>query len=444
MLAIGVAGAYSARSAVGLIGLVAVAGSLWALARRAQQRVALAPLDPPPTRDEQLEELRRLEAIGQLAGGVAHDFNNILTVIGIHSEFLLAGLDPLEPHHNDAHEIHEAVTRASMLTKQLLAFSRRQGVEMTPVSLNDVVRDMAPMLRRLIGEDIVVRTFLDPAVGIVLSDAGQMQQVIMNLAVNARDAMPHGGTITITTSEVELDDSYVFAHGAVTPGNYVMLAVSDTGCGMPEHVRARIFEPFFTTKPAGVGTGLGLATVLGIVRQSGGHIWVYSEPGEGSAFKIYLPLSAGQVSKVPGFEEPLGARGAEMILLVEDEPNVCEATRRILTEHGYDVVEAASGPEALAVADRLDRGLSLLLTDVVLPEAPGPWLVERIAARHPGARVLYMSGYTDADVERRGLGSGANMLQKPFSSRALLRAVRKALDASAPLPSPRHAARIAS
>jgi len=444
MLAVGGAATFAARDVVGLIGLVAVAGSLRALARRGQARVERAPFESPPTRDEQLEELRRLEAVGQLAGAVAHDFNNILTVIGIHSEFLLAGLDPSDPHQTDAHEIREAATRASMLTKQLLAFSRRQVLEMTPVSLNDVVRDMTPMLRRLIGEDIAVRTLLDPTVGIVLSDAGQMQQVIMNLAVNARDAMPHGGTITITTGEVEVGDSGVCAAAAVTPGHYVMLAVSDTGCGMPEHVRARIFEPFFTTKPAGVGTGLGLATVFGIVRQSGGHIEVSSEPGEGSTFKIHLPLAAGQVSEVPGFEEPLGARGAEMILLVEDEPNVRDATRRILTEHGYDVIEAGSGPEALAAADRLGHDLALLLTDVVLPEAHGPWLVERIAARHPGARVLYMSGYTDTDIERRGLGRAANTLQKPFSSRALLLAVRKALDASAPVHTPRQPACIAS
>ncbi len=390
---------------------------------------APAPAEPVPQgRDERLEELRRLETVGQLAGGVAHDFNNILTVIGIHSEFLLSGLDPSAPQRADADQIHEATKRASMLTKQLLAFSRRQVLEMTPVSLNDIVRDMTPMLQRLIGEDLGVEVALDPSIGIVLADIGQMQQVIMNLVVNARDAMSNGGMVTISTANVELDATYVLDHTAVTPGDYVMLTVSDTGSGMTPEVRARIFEPFFTTKPPGLGTGLGLATVFGIVRQSGGYVWVYSEPGQGSSFKIYLPVAAGFGHPVRDTDLPIGARGEETILLVEDEGTVREATRRILAGHGYRVVEAANGSEALAVAERMDREIGLLLTDVVMPEAHGPWLVERIAARHPGARILYMSGYTDADITRRGLGTATNTLEKPFSSRTLLRAVRTALD----------------
>jgi signal transduction histidine kinase/ActR/RegA family two-component response regulator len=431
-----------------LLATGAVAGLLLYLAPRAThgfRRISGAGANAgAPTRDQQLEELRRLEAVGQLAGGVAHDFNNILTVIGIHSEFLLAGLDPSEPHHTDAREIHEATQRASMLTKQLLAFSRRQVLEMTPVSVNDVIHNMVPMLRRLIGEDIDIQTRLDPDIGIALSDAGQMQQIVMNLAVNARDAMPGGGTITITTAEAELDRSYGLDQDAVPPGRYAMLAVSDTGCGMTPDVRARIFEPFFTTKPPGIGTGLGLATVFGIVRQSGGHISVHSEVGHGTSFKVYLPLAAGQVYPTPDADLPRGAQGTETILLVEDEPNVREAARRILAQHGYDVVEAASGPEAVAVAERMDRDVALLLTDIVLPDAHGPRVVDRITTHHPHACVLYMSGYTDTDIARRGLGRAAGTLQKPFSSRTLLRAVRLALDGRTPSLTPQPAVRIAS
>jgi GAF domain-containing protein/ActR/RegA family two-component response regulator len=381
----------------------------------------------------QLAQAQKMEAIGMLAGGVAHDFNNLLMVITGRSDLLLLRLRPEDPVRRDLELIKTTGQRAAHLTRQLLAFSRKQVLQPRILNLNAVVEGLAPMLERLIGEDIELHTALDPSLAAVKADPGQIDQVIMNLVVNARDAMPDGGRLIIETANLELDASCVHGRVGVQPGLHVMLAVTDTGNGMDEATRARIFEPFFTTKEVGKGTGLGLSTVYGIVNQSGGTIWVYSEPGKGTTFKIYLPRTTGALEEVGHDAAAVSsARGSESILLVEDEEGVRELMRDLLRDRGYTVLEAAHGIEALEVARHHGKPIDLLLTDVVMPRMGGPELVARLVARQPDLKVLYMSGYTDRAVVHHGvLDPGAAYLQKPVAMEAAARRVREILDAPA-------------
>jgi len=380
--------------------------------------------------EAELRQAQKIEAIGRLAGGVAHDFNNILGVILGYGELVESELPPGSPVREPVAEMMKAAQRAATLTRQLQAFSRKQILQPKRLDLNDLVANAHTMLGRLIGEDItiVVRPAVD--LGTAQADPGQIDQILLNLAVNARDAMPKGGTLTLETANIAFDDEYAADHGPATPGRYVMLAVSDTGVGMDAETQNRIFEPFFTTKPAGQGTGLGLATVYGIVKQSAGYIWVYSEPGLGTTFKIYLP----RVDEMPDGISPASPSestrgGDETILLVEDNAALREVTRRRLEELGYTVLLAADGAEALALAGARSEPIDLLLTDVVMPNLGGGELAQRLAALRPGLRVLYMSGYTDGAIEQHGvLAAGVMLLEKPFSGEQLLRAVRVVLD----------------
>jgi PAS domain S-box-containing protein len=380
--------------------------------------------------EEQLRQSQKMDAVGRLAGGIAHDFNNLLTVIKCHSELLLEELAQASSQHEEVRDIQKAAERATALTRQLLAFSRKQLLQPRVIDLNAVVGEVEPMLRRLIGEDIGIATMLDPALGRTMSDPSQLEQLLVNLAVNARDAMPGGGTLTIETANIDLDDQHELRHAVAQPGPYVMLVVGDDGCGMDADTRARAFEPFFTTKPAGQGTGLGLSTVYGIVQQSGGYISVQSEPGRGTTFRIYLPRVAAAAAPAPAMPAPAGStRGSETILLVEDEDAVRALAKRILERQGYRVFEARHGADALRVAEQLDGRIDLVLTDVVMPHMNGRELAERLAAIRPGGAVLFMSGYTDDEIIRRGLlDPEMAFLQKPFTANALARAVRDMLD----------------
>jgi len=379
---------------------------------------------------EQLRQSQKMEAIGQLAGGVAHDFNNILTVIKGYSQLSLAEMKEEDPFRENIEEIKKSADRAADLTRQLLAFSRRQMMEMKVLDLNDSLRNLDKMLRRLIGEDIELVTLLTEDLGRVNADPGQIEQVIMNLAVNARDAMPNGGKLTIETADVELDEEYARAHIAVKPGAYVMLSVSDSGMGMTQGVRDRVFEPFFTTKETGKGTGLGLSTVYGIVKQSGGNIWVYSEPGKGTTFKIYLPRVDEPLEelkeKMVKEEIP---RGNETILIVEDEEDVLTLAGRILSRQGYKVLEVTNGGEALEVCREEKQPIHLILTDVVMPQMSGRELIERCREIRQDFKAIYMSGYTDNTITHHGiLEKGLDYIQKPFTIEGLTRKVREVLD----------------
>jgi len=378
--------------------------------------------------EDQFRQAQKMEAVGQLAGGVAHDFNNMLTAILGSAEFLLHDLAKDDVRRGDVEEIAKAGQRAATLTHQLLAFSRKQILSPKVLHLGDVVAGMTPMLRRLLGESVDLRAAMSDH-DHVKADAGQIEQVIMNLAVNARDAMKAGGRLTIETADVTLDDTYASKHTMVRPGPYVMVAVSDTGCGMNALTQKRIFEPFFTTKPTGQGTGLGLATVYGIVKQSGGHIGVYSEVGHGTSFKIYLPRT-GDVPDAPRPAAALASapRGSERILVVEDEEVVRQFVTKVLTRQGYQVHAVETPDLAIEFAAAHGEGIDLVLTDVVLPDMSGPEMVQRLPA-HPGANVLYMSGYTDEAITHRGvLDPGTCFLHKPFTSSALAKSVREALD----------------
>ncbi|HEX4384084.1 MAG TPA: response regulator [Myxococcales bacterium] len=385
--------------------------------------------------EAQLRQAQRMEAVGSLAGGIAHDFNNLLSVILSYSSMLVDDLAPGDRVREDLIQIKAAGERAASLTRQLLAFSRRQILQPRVLDLNEIVAGLTTMLHRLIGETIDFATFPANAEAMVNVDPAQMEQVIVNLAVNARDAMPKGGKLTIELQEVMLDAAYRAGHPDVTPGPYVLLAVSDTGTGMDEATQARIFEPFFTTKEVGKGTGLGLSTVFGIVRQSGGHIWVYSEPGRGSTFKIYLPVATQRAEEVaPPAEPTVDLHGTETVLLVEDEEQVRKLAHAILTRAGYRVIEAANGAEALRLpGTRVD----LLLTDMVMPRVSGVTLAAQLSVQRPGLRVVFMSGYTDTSAGEQGLPPGAVFVQKPFTPELLLRKVRQALTEAPKTPVPK-------
>jgi PAS domain S-box-containing protein len=380
--------------------------------------------------EAQLRHAQKMEAIGQLAGGVAHDFNNLLTVITGYSELLLQGLAADDASHRIVSEIRKAGERAARLTHQLLAFSRKQILAPVLLDLNAIVSDMEKMLRRLIGEDIELITVPDPALGRVKADPGQIEQVIVNLAVNARDAMPRGGKLTLATANVFLDEPYGRTHEEIAPGGYAMLAVADTGCGMDEETKSHLFEPFFTTKEVGKGTGLGLATVYGIVKQSGGHVEVDSRPGQGSTFKIFLPLAAEpDTGFAPQPADANHLQGRETILLVEDEVAVRRLALRILRQCGYTVMDAENGPEALSMVEAHAGPLDLLLTDVVMPRMSGRQLADQLLALRPQLKVLFLSGYTDDAIVRHGVqDTEVRFLQKPFTSASLARKVRQVLD----------------
>ena len=377
--------------------------------------------------EDELRHSQKLQAVGQLAGGIAHDFNNLLTAMKLHGEFVLDDMEESDPHRADILEMQLAADRATMLTKQLLAFSRKQLLNPKVMSANAVIEGMAPMLRRLIGEDVEVKIVLDPAAGCVLADAGQIEQVILNLAVNARDAMSHGGTFTVASGIMILDPARA-GLADLPAGSYVSLTANDTGSGMSTDVLAHIFEPFFTTKEQGKGTGLGLATVYGIVKQSGGHIWVNSIPGVGTSFEILLPRANDSPADVVA--RPAAPRGTETILVVEDDLAVQALTRRLLERQGYSVIVANNGNEALLCVAENGDAIALVITDVVMPSMGGGELAGYLAEMHPNLAVLFVSGYTDDVIVRRGLlDASASFLQKPFTAASLARAVRNTLDA---------------
>jgi len=384
--------------------------------------------------EEKLRQAQKMEAVGQLAGGVAHDFNNLLGVILGYSGLLLEGLSLNDPSRKAIEEIQKAGERAALLTRQLLAFSRKQVLQPKVLDLNAVVSGMENLLNRLLGETIELRVVLNPAIGRIKADFGQLEQIIMNLAVNSRDAMPAGGILTIETSNVELDDGYAAQHVATQPGPHVMLAVTDNGCGMDASTKAHIFEPFFTTKGIGKGTGLGLATVYGIVKQSGGSVWVYTEPGIGTTFKIYLP----RVDQVPENEPLMDTtdridRGLQTILIVEDDAALLQVIRQSLEEVGYVTLAARGSAEAIYIFENHSGTINLMVTDVIMPGMSGDHLASRLSALRPEMKVLYISGYTDGTIVHHGvLDPGLAFLQKPFSPRALARKVSDVLAAALP------------
>ena len=379
--------------------------------------------------EEQLRHAQKMEAVGRLAGGVAHDFNNLLSVVLSYTGMILADLRPDDPLGVDLGEIQKAGMRAAEVTRQLLAFSRQRVMQPRALDLNLIIGAMDKMFERLLGPGIDVTMLAGPSLGAVKADAGQIEQVLMNLVVNARDAMPSGGKLTIQTRNTDLDGDYVRSHLGVTPGPYVMLAVTDTGTGMDKATQARIFEPFFTTKQPGEGTGLGLATVFGIVQQSGGHIWVYSEPGYGTTFKVYLPRADDRDASEPAAPlRAVTAGGGEAILLVEDDEQVRASTRGILRRAGYHVLEAASPSEAIVVSEQFEGRIDLLLTDVVLPRMTGPALAARLHQSRSEMLVLLMSGYTDGAIVHHGLiDPGVPYIEKPITVESLTRRVREVL-----------------
>jgi signal transduction histidine kinase/ActR/RegA family two-component response regulator len=380
-------------------------------------------------RDAQLRQSQKMEAVGLLAGGVAHDFNNLLTAIVGYSQLMLRSIDPGDPLHSNAEEVLKAGQRATALTRQLLAFSRKQVLEPRVLDLNDVVSNLQKMLRRLIGEDVELESRPAPGLGSVMADPGQLEQVVMNLAVNARDAMPQGGRLAIETANVDLDDAFADLHPGVQPGPHVLLAIRDNGCGMDAATSSRIFEPFFTTKEQGRGTGLGLSTVYGIVKQSGGTIWVESEPGRGTTFRIYLPRVEAPAERVAAAQPRELPRGTETVLLVEDDDSVRDLAADILRLNGYTVLAAPHGIEALELCARRTERIDLVLSDVVMPHLNGPELLERLRPLLPEAKVLLMSGYAGDALGQHGtLDPGTPFLAKPFTPDTLARKIREVLE----------------
>jgi len=379
--------------------------------------------------EQQLVLSQKLDAIGRLSGGVAHDFNNILGVIIGYSEGLLEKFGPDHPDREAADEIQKAGQRAATLTQQLLAFSRKQVLEPKILDLNVVVTDIEKMLRRLIGEDIELKITASPELGMVKADRGQIEQVVLNLAVNARDAMPRGGKLKIETTNAELTEKDAKRHRYVVPGQYVMLQISDTGCGMDEELQSHIFEPFFTTKEKGKGTGLGLATVYGVIKQSGGYIWVESQPGKGTRFSIYLRRVEGSEEEVRETEDSVKrAQGPRTILLAEDEESLRKLTRTALEKIGYTILEAKDAFEAVKLASQTNSVIDLLLTDIVMPGRSGQELAADLAAARPEMKVLFMSGYTDGAIAAHGvLESGISILRKPFTRHQLIQSIEEAL-----------------
>jgi PAS domain S-box-containing protein len=378
--------------------------------------------------DSQLRQWQRLEAIGRLAGGIAHDFNNLLMTIKGCGEILLQELDPNDPRREEVEQIQKAAERAAELTRQLLAFGRKQVLQPQVVDLNEIVSNMNKILQRVIGEDIQLHTLLGPRLHPVKVDPAQIEQVIMNLAVNARDAMPRGGNLTIETASVFLDEDFARQHASVKPGPYVMMAVTDTGCGMNKETQSHLFEPFYTTKEKGKGTGLGLSTVYGIVKQSEGNIWAFSEFGQGTTFKIYLPAvppSAPEPSKSPELRR-VAAMETETILLVEDEKALRSMMRNTFQKKGYTVLEAEHGQEALKICADYSGPIHLMVTDMVMPFLGGKELAEKLGPQRPEMKILYMSGYPG---QREALDSGTEFLQKPFTLNTLEAKVREILDA---------------
>jgi hypothetical protein len=382
--------------------------------------------------EDQLRQAQKMEAVGRLAGGIAHDFNNVLSVILSYGDMLLSDLKPGEPMRDDVEEIRKAATRAADLTRQLLMFSRQQVIEPKVLDLNDVVTGMNKMLQRILGADVSFVFSPQQPLGRVRIDPGSIEQVIMNLVVNARDAMPTGGTLTLETANTLLDDEYAKTHYGVTPGRYVVLTVTDTGVGMDKATQTRVFEPFFTTKEAGRGTGLGLSTVFGIVQQGGGSVTLESERGKGASFKVYLPRVDAKIESVRPTQPPTASRGTEIVLLVEDDDQVRTVSRGILRRSGYQVLEARNAGEALLLAEAQAPGtIHLLLADVVMPQVSGPDLAKRLASIHPTMKVLFMSGYTDDNVVRHGVvRSAISFVQKPITPEMLTAKVREVLDAT--------------
>lgn len=380
--------------------------------------------------EAQLQHSQKMEAVGRLAGGVAHDFNNLLLAIQGRTELLLGESDLSDQVVSDLVEIRAAAGRAATLTRQLLAFSRRPLLEPQVMDLNQIVREMESMLRRLLGEDVILVTRLAPDLGTVQADPGHLEQVLMNLLVNSRDAMPSGGAITIETANLELDRGAALREGVREAGSYILLQVSDSGYGIPAALHERIFEPFFTTKEQGKGTGLGLSMIWGIVKQSGGHVTVTSTVGAGSRFRILLPRSGLPLpvsTKAAVRPEPVG--GTETILLVEDEAAVRSLVRKVLERRGYTVLEATNGAEAIQLVETYPVRIDLILTDVVMPDLEGPTLVKRLAPHLPAARVLFMSGYTDQEIDGRGMEAlRAGFIGKPFAPDMLAAKVRAILD----------------
>lgn len=399
--------------------------------REAQTRVARKAAEAALHQSEaQLRQAQKLEAVGRLAAGVAHDFNNILTVITGHGEMLLRQLDLDDPRRKHGEQIEKAAYFAAALTRQLLAFSRKQIIQPRVLNLNTIVLNVEKMLRRLIGEDIEFGTVLEPMAACIKADPGQIEQVIMNLAVNARDAMPVGGKLTVTTANTTLDANYLKNFPDLSPGDYVMLAITDTGTGMSDEVKAHLFEPFYTTKPTGKGTGLGLATCFGIVKQNTGHIALYSELGQGTTFKIYFPRIQSAVEPTHLRTETAEVGGGdETVLLVEDEPEVRNLAATTLRDKGYTVFEASNGEEGLRMAQQHEGKIDLVLTDVVMPVMGGKEMADALRADYPHTKVLFTSGYTEDALDFHGvLRPGLIFLQKPYMTATLARKVREVLD----------------
>ena len=376
--------------------------------------------------EDQLRQAQKMEAIGLLAGGIAHDFNNLLTAIGGYTELVIQALDEQDPRREDLQEVAKAARHAGAMTRQLLAFSRRQILQSTVIDVNQLIADIQKLLRRTIPENIDLRLELNPALNPVRGDGGQLEQVILNLAINAGDAMAQGGQLRIVTENVNFDDAFAHRHAPMPAGPYIRLAVSDTGVGMPPETKARIFEPFFTTKARSQGTGLGLATVYGIVKQSGGFIWVDSEVGRGTTFEVYLPMvhePLTPAAPVPTVADAAG--GSQTILLAEDDDAVRRLARDVLTSKGYTVLDASDGDEALAIARQYSGAIELLITDVVMPGLSGPDLATRLSMERPDLRVLYTSGYAENVIMRAGMGHGLTLLAKPFLPGDLLIKVRE-------------------